>query len=300
MAAKPTNTLEAGAGLTYGRFNEVDGQGFVSGPLTDTVSVRLAGRYEYRGDWQKGFDPNDGAFGQTGARLGARRFFTGRLLLDWKPTDRLSIEIGADGWQDGSDTQAQHFVRFAPASAQNAYNAGDYAAYATQQPLPNDDRLAGWTAGRDYGRDDHFAQVHLRADYDLSDTVKLTSLSAYSTYRERSLIDADAAAIREEEVSRRAAAHSFSQELRIAATTGPLKLTVGGNYEHDYTNDNLQLYLQATNSGIGPRRYDGLDEPDVQHVDTYAAFGDVEYALTRTLSLAAGARYTRQNRDYRG
>ena len=300
VAAKPTSALQAGADLTYGRFNEVDGQGFISGPLTDTVSVRIAGRYEYRGDWQKGFDPNDSAFGQTSAKLGARRFFTGRLLLDWKPTDRLSVEIGADGWQDGSDTQAQQFVRFAPASAQNVYNAADYAAYATQQPLPKDDRLAGWTAGRDYGRDDHFVQVHTRIDYDLTDDVKLTSLSAYSTYRERSLIDADAAAIQEEEVSRRAAAHSFSQELRVAATTGPLKLTAGGNYEHDYTNDNLRLYLKATNSGIGPHRYDGLDEPDVQHVDTYAAFADVEYAITHTLSLVGGARYTKQDRDYQG
>src|SRR5258706_3450863 len=48
IAAKPTEHLEAGADATYGRFNEADAQGFLSGPLSDTVSARVAVRNEQR------------------------------------------------------------------------------------------------------------------------------------------------------------------------------------------------------------------------------------------------------------
>src|SRR5712672_1122550 len=77
IAAKPTNHLDAGADVTYGRFNEADAQGFLSGPLSDTVSVRVALRTEQRDAWQTSETRS--------ASLGVRNFSTGRLLLDWKP-----------------------------------------------------------------------------------------------------------------------------------------------------------------------------------------------------------------------
>jgi len=52
IAAKPTRTFDAGADVTYGRFQETDVQEFVSGPLSDAFSGRIALRTEQRGDWQ--------------------------------------------------------------------------------------------------------------------------------------------------------------------------------------------------------------------------------------------------------
>ena len=44
IAAKPTETFEAGTDVSYGRFDTIDIAGFVSGPINDTLSYRVAAR----------------------------------------------------------------------------------------------------------------------------------------------------------------------------------------------------------------------------------------------------------------
>src|SRR3546814_3764869 len=46
IANKPTDTLTSGFSLGYGRFSTVEGEAFISGPVTDTLNIRLAGRSE--------------------------------------------------------------------------------------------------------------------------------------------------------------------------------------------------------------------------------------------------------------
>ena len=78
IAAKPTNEFAAGVDALYGRFNQVELGGFVSGPIGDTLGIRVAARTEQRGDWQYSTTRNDSS--------GQRNFTEGRILLDWKPS----------------------------------------------------------------------------------------------------------------------------------------------------------------------------------------------------------------------
>ncbi|GGD54525.1 TonB-dependent receptor plug domain-containing protein [Croceicoccus pelagius] len=55
VAAKPTDTLEAGVDASYGRFSEVRGTAYVSGPLSDTLAMRVAVDAAHRGNWQRNF-----------------------------------------------------------------------------------------------------------------------------------------------------------------------------------------------------------------------------------------------------
>src|SRR3546814_3231679 len=50
IANKPTDTLTSGFSLGYGRFSTVEGEAFISGPVTDTLNIRLAGRSTYRSE----------------------------------------------------------------------------------------------------------------------------------------------------------------------------------------------------------------------------------------------------------
>ena len=50
VAGKPTEDFRAGFDASYGRFNTVDLQGFVSGPITPTLSGRIALRLIRSGD----------------------------------------------------------------------------------------------------------------------------------------------------------------------------------------------------------------------------------------------------------
>jgi iron complex outermembrane receptor protein len=53
IVAKPTSTFHAGADLSYGRFNDTILSGFVSGPLADTLTARLAISHEGASGWQR-------------------------------------------------------------------------------------------------------------------------------------------------------------------------------------------------------------------------------------------------------
>ncbi|HKQ81663.1 MAG TPA: TonB-dependent receptor plug domain-containing protein, partial [Steroidobacteraceae bacterium] len=80
IAAKPTSDFAAGAGVSYGRFNAIDAEGFVSGPLSDTVRMRVALRSESADGWQKSLT-------RPGDHFGEKEFYNGRVLLDWTPTE---------------------------------------------------------------------------------------------------------------------------------------------------------------------------------------------------------------------
>lgn len=75
ISAKPTSHPAAGFDLTYGRFNAVEAQGYISGPITSTLKARLFARYESRDPWQRGYAPNDLKFGANpNDELGRHRF----------------------------------------------------------------------------------------------------------------------------------------------------------------------------------------------------------------------------------
>jgi len=302
IAAKPTSTPEAGADLTYGRFNEVDAGAFVSGPLAPSLNARFAGRYEYRDPWQESYAPADIGFASsTDDKLGARRFGTGRFLLDWEATDRLRFELGLNGWRDTSDTQAEQFEGFAPALPEAPWNAYIYNAFAGIPNTPNNDRYANWTPGHDHARDDWFYQTNLRGDWEINDHLSAASITSYDRYSQNDLYDVAGVEFESQLVRQTATIDSFFQELRLAGNADPLKWLLGVNYEHDNTAENLLANANITNAGFGPGlTWTESNFDNMQKVNTKAVFGSLDYALTSTLTVSGSTRYTKQDRSFVG
>ena len=292
IAAKPTNHLDAGADVTYGRFNEADAQGFLSGPLSDTVSARVALRTEQRDAWQTSETRNDS--------LGKRNFSTGRLLLDWKPRQDLRFEFNANGWIDKSDTQAAQFVKFAP-TVPTGYQ--DFTqALSAYVPAPNNARVADWDPNTNFRRDDNFHQFSLRADWDLSDAATLTSITAWSDFKQHAPIDSDGTYLDNFLLTIRAAIQSFSQELRLAGATPAktMRWMIGASYQNDTTRDDQEGTYTASNSGIGAIRYHDFINGNHQKIDTKAAFGSLDFKLSDTWSAQTSVRYTKYDNHFRG
>lgn len=53
---KPTDTLEGNVHASYGRFNTVELEGAVGGPLGEGVRARIAAKYAYADGWQRDVD----------------------------------------------------------------------------------------------------------------------------------------------------------------------------------------------------------------------------------------------------
>jgi outer membrane receptor protein involved in Fe transport len=300
---RPTDHFAAGASVTYGRFDETDAEGYVSGPIVDTVNARLAVRTEQRGDWQYDYTNGD--------TLGQRHFTTGRLLIDFAPTDTLKWSLNLNGWFDRSDVQALQKVGYAPLSGtvsnpQYPGSPGYPNLQAQLQAFPNapaNDRAASWDPGQDMSRDDNFYQVGIRGDWQVSDHVTVTSLTGYSHLSVNTPADSDGTTLPDIYDLVFGNVETVTQELRAAGQAGEkdrLKWMIGANYEHDSSDDNQFIGLRGSNSGIGPFRFTGLYNLNQQHVDTEAVFGSIDYTVFETVTLQGSVRYTNQTRNFFG
>lgn len=292
IAAKPTDSLSYRASAEYARFDQVNLEGFVSGPISDKLAVRVAARTEQGGAWQKSVT-------RPGDRLGDRDFSSGRLILDWKPDDVARFEFSANGWIDKSETRAAQYRRYSPTSLN--YNDPQAILTATP-PAPDDDRYADWDPNRNFKQNNKFYQFSLRGDFDVSDAVALTTITAYSNLDYLSPVDSDGTQLTNLFGVTHAKMETFSHEMRFAgsAASDKLKWMIGGNYSFDDTKESRVNSTVATNNGVGPFRWDGFTVNNNVKVETFAAFGSLEYQLSNTLSAQGSVRYTTQKRDAQG
>lgn len=288
IAAKPTSEFRAGTEISYARFNEVDANFFASGPITNNLRGRIAVRMNQGGEWQRNI--------VNGETLGDKNLVQGRILLDWTPTERLKVALNLTAWQDNSDTQVPQLLA---RQLQTPGQPGGSTDLVNAQPIipSGNARLAAWGRTFDLKRDDSMLQGSLRADYELTDALTLTSLSSLIRYRSVAGMDVDGMVIRNLDTESSGEIDSVFQELRIAGATSRLNWIVGANYQHDDTHDSLVYDAGESSNVIGWNRVINFSN---QKMETYSIFASGDYKLTDQLTALAGIRYTNAKRDYNG
>jgi iron complex outermembrane recepter protein len=301
IAAKPPKGFEAGYDVSYGNFNDVDVSGFVGGALSDTLTARLAVRRVTADGWQYSMT-------RSGDTMGAKDFTQARLTLDFAATDKLRFEFSAGGWVDKSQMQAAQYAGYSPGPiAVNSANAYAYAAMSAAPLAPNNDRAADWDPGIDFRRHDTFELTSLRADYDVADNIQLTSITAYSHANLNEPQDADGTAFPDDFVQQNLGLlTSFSEELRLAGDSGPLRWMIGGNYEHQIADESIYFDQNALQNsgpfgpGGAPVEFTNTDVIVNQQPTTEAVFGSLDYSITPELTLQASTRYTSSKLKFNG
>ena len=286
IAAKPTDHFTAGVAEQFGRFGTSDLTGYVSGPVTDTLSVRVSGRWLDGGAWQKSYTRND--------TLGRQHQLYGRFIADWRPVERLKVEVNVNGWQDHSETQAGQLI-----AKQGALPVPLDPAYVVYPFAPTNARAADWDAGAGYRRHSSFKQLTGRIDYEATDNLKITSLSSYMDYKRYNPVDIDATGLSLLFETATGRIKTFYQELRASLTvlnTG--NVTVGANYQHDKIEE-LDHYtlLTGTNRVIGGHDFDSQDS---QKATSKAVFASGDIPITSELSVVGGVRYSQVDRSISG
>jgi len=299
IAAKPTDTLQAGGELTYGRFNEVDVESYVSGPIAPAITARFAFRTAQRDGWQYSTSNRNS--------LGVQDFTAARLLLDWRPSDELTYEFNLNGWKDKSDTQANQFQSYSSSAPGNTGYPGSVAypniepILLARPPAPANDRAADWDPGN-YRRDDDFYQGSGRGDLAIPGGLTVTSITAVSKLLVHSPSDVDGTDLPVLFFDLDAFTETFSQEFRLSSRADDrVRWIVGANYEYDKVSDRNFLDDQGSNSGVGPFRFTTFEnDAGDQHIRTIAGFGGLDWHATDTLTAQASARYTKQDHDITG
>lgn len=319
IAAKPTDSLQAGIRGSYGRFNNTSLEGYVSGPLSGTLKGRVAARVDRQFDgWQK-------SVSRPGDTIGEVRKFNGRGILQWNPVNTLRVTLNGNGWIDKSDNQIPQLVQWVggngngtPVSLQQVVGAPALLPPLNQpdtrpRVIPNSPRWADWDQFRDFRSDDSFWQASLRADLDLNDRITLTSISAFMKSKIDSLREQDGMgtslfpATLGQDVNNSAyrvdsRTTTFTQELRANAKLGALNWIVGLNYEHEKVTDRETLFA-AQFRAITALPGGGFSQATVdmhQKVRDWAVFTNAEYEISDQFSISGGIRYSEEVRKFDG
>jgi outer membrane receptor protein involved in Fe transport len=322
IANKPTDTFSAGADETFGRFNDNLFTGFVSGPVTSTLRARLSFSTENGGAWQKS-ETRD-------ATLGSKDTQIGRLLLEWVPTDQLTVNLNVNGWTDHSDTQAPQVEGFRlqqpgnVASGLDLFNPASYIPAPAGSPaydgypapikpvlgqpiVSNDLRAADWYDGDHPKNAENFFQTNLRLDYSLSDAVGITSLTSFQRFSEANVVDQAGTAAAAETTLVRGDVKSYSEELRLHGLSSGKKVhwMLGGNFERDESNENdfVNPFVSTASyspTALGLPPFVNFGALNTDTTVTKSVFGNIEYRLLPAFAIDAGVRYTKSDQDMSG
>jgi outer membrane receptor protein involved in Fe transport len=289
IANKPTEEFEAGIDLQYGRFNELDVAGFLSGPISETLSYRLAGRSitsdghmkSYTDGQGLGPDPVWVANGRSydiDKKAGEKDLLNGRLSLQWDPSDRFSALLTLNAWRDKSDTHRPQSFGTATLNPVNTLNP----LIENYPVAPKNNRSADWgpCVNADGGtpdnltgeldvdgnpenlsnrlldncvpaaRDNDYWSASLRLDWNLSDDLVLTSLTSASEFDRFEGLEADGTIYQDYENLQQGDIEVFFQEVRLSGSVGGKGSWVAGvNYEHTESYDSF-LHSYGMSSAI--------------------------------------------------
>jgi outer membrane receptor protein involved in Fe transport len=308
--ANPTDEFEGKASVGYeleGR--EIYGEGVISGPLTDTLSARLALRASDMDGWLKNDAP-----GIEDDRFGGLEDYNGRLTLAWEPSDDFKVNWKLQGnftEDDGPATRAQLFGCRGPVpfgstdvtGVQTDTGLGIFGAYyPTADNCKLDDRITVYAAppGLEFGskpfNETDAYLTSLKADWKVGN-VNLTGVLGYSNYdlEEETGYISSQGLITARETEENTA---YSAELRaLTDFDGPFNFLLGVSYqETDFEFRNMSQIILAIPD---PRNGRGASQDHLATQDgqSFSVFGEVTWDITEQLQLSAGARYSDEQKD---
>ncbi|WP_082788196.1 TonB-dependent receptor [Sphingorhabdus sp. M41] len=326
-SANPTQEWEMAGKASY-EFEEKGYTigGHISGPISDTLGIRVAAQYQDIEDYVK-LAPGTAAFNPDGSirdTRGLKNFF-GRVTLQWDPSDNFSanlklnyvknkndgavghsdINCGANGIADPVYLLSGGLVIPSNADCNDSdglYHHSDGAPALTSQVPDGSAGKPRFENGIPYGETDIFFG-RLKWDLDLSDTLTLSSVSGYLSL---DAVDTDCYAYVGQFSPTNPAnsgcsdpqnkTEQFTQELRISSDfDGMFNFMVGAFYEDrdidfNTSQQGVNISFVAPDPVTG-NTYDWFKKQNTR-TEALSFFASATLDLTERLELSGGVRWT--------
>lgn len=317
-----TKNFEAGIKAGYEFVaDERYAEGYISGPLSETLGARLAVRYAKMDGWLHnnavdGANPTDAAFPKRrggAARAVGSETVTGRLTLDWQPSDAFSAELKvlgnlyndngmgniaqpvrcADGYTRPTDTNLISDPT-GDCRADNQISSGGLPV-GVEQGYPGGQRKNGqlWSTV------DSFLTT-LRLRYDL-DTVAFESVTGYSYGDFKTLSNYGYTSFARFPGYVTELSKLFTQELRFNTDLdGAINFAGGVYFEHADRKGNIgtRFPLSFTPDPTNGNTNQTYRLHTIKNT-AWSAFGQAIWNIADNVELAGGARFTHETKTTR-
>ena len=304
-SAEPTADLSGRASIGYDSIDTFRVQGAISGALdtAGTLTARVAGGFSDRGGWGSN---------RSGPQLNTGRDWQLRVFLRYRPTEALTVDLIGDVSYSRSEpgTIAISDISNLRDETSNPTGSNTVFPYVARADLD---------AVRDNNRYDlNFRNYSRTRGRNLTGRITYAfdaaTLSSVTNYREWDQIgsqDSDGTGVNPPNPAfvggppitnignnfTRADDSQFSQELRLASNgESAFSWLVGGYY---FVENNRVDPVSITNNLAGPGGGGTLVTFTAdQTTRNWAAFANASYALTDTLKLSLGGRYSEESKRF--
>lgn len=269
ISRAPGEEVEGYAKASYGNFNRRQIEVAAGGPLADGIKARIAAKYLNDDGYTKDLEPG-GSEDIDDQKLAAVR---GTFVFDLGETATLKV-IG--DWSDfGSNNRT-------------AKPLDDLSFAVLLNPAPQDgidvtrnnlDTFFDWKTGG----------VTADLQWDITDNVSLTSISAYRTYESDFFFNTDGTEVEVTRSTFQYETDQWSQELRLQSNgLEGWSWLLGGFYMDEDKSGAL---------GLGRATHPTLNQvsfiiPNDDTAESVAVFGNVTFDVSDAVTLTAGARYS--------
>jgi iron complex outermembrane receptor protein len=288
VTERPSRTLEARGSVTVAEMGEYRAGGTVSGPLSDTIGVRLTGYYNDVGGNVRNV--------LTGHDANATKSWGLRGKMEWRPSDTLTFLLAGDYRK--SDANCCQNVLVKVGNPLRALLTGPITV------RPDSDQV--WNNDQTYAKSDQ-QTYSLQANLDLG-SATLTSITAYQKYHLIQNQEVDSFGYAQPVyISPASSAQfdlnygdthiaNFTQEVRAASNDpGPFTYVLGGFYSNvaidRYFSRRRALCATGTVGQPCPSpSYQSLASFSKLKNDSIALFGQAELKLVGGLKAIGGLR----------
>jgi iron complex outermembrane receptor protein len=284
---KPGPDFGGMAKASYGSFDTYAVEGAVNVPLSETLFLRVAGKYR-DGDGYADNLVNNLSFPQS-------RIMSGRAALRWTPSSDVDVTLSVDG----NDIEGT----FLPYKADRANSLIPLPIFTGEDPNDIfDDHVAQNLSPHD-SRDDRSAwNASLNVSWDINENLTLTSISGFRTYDVRFGSDDDGSATTALHLFQDEKSDQYSHEMRLNGEYGTWRWFVGGTvYREDSSvyfaaDYDIDLLLGTPPGTFGVLREEGTADGQTTG---WAFYGDITFDVTDQVSITGGLRYARDNKEFR-
>lgn len=304
------------------------GEAVASGPLSDTLGIRVALRYA---DSSQGLFRNRGVpivYTTTDRTTTAvpgvvtsqpapaadefmpiTRDILGRVTLRWTPTDRTTVSLKASYADNLSNSPSGNAVMYRCPTGSHQFNAAipcreQFVTYQNRFPQAIADSIPYGQEGGDLANKYYSWSITGTIEHEF-ENMTLTWVNNYNQNRNIFVFDADGAqsAISPTQVwaTEWSKYRAFSSEVRMLTEfDGPLNAMVGAYYQDTFRD--YQAWTASgglENSATTPafRRYLANSKDSQTNGETIAVFGQLIFKPIDQIEITAGVRYTDETKD---
>jgi iron complex outermembrane receptor protein len=277
----PTQEASGYLDLTVGNYDLVQAEGALSGPLSDTLSARVAFQTVNRGGY--------GTNLLTGRPVDNAHTSSVRTKLLWRPGAGTEVTLTGNYHHEDDANYGYHkFGRsfpFVVIKAEDVLGVGPILIRS--HDVNGDAESEPRNVRTSYG-------TTLDVKNELSDALTFRTIAAYEHSQYSMKHDGDGSILPLVISMQREKADQYSVESQLIGEYGSLHFVLGGYYFHeDNSPRNQALFNRLLFNPTGPSQLvQGVTLFTNFHTDAAAVFGQATYDLTDRLSVTVGGRYS--------